>query len=194
MVEMGRARNGIGNGPGRADSHTVPMFPVGSIVRIEHGKPWKRTVCMTGVIHSHERGLLVVERSFAAGGHYDSLGDEKRPGDHGIIEIPCRSWVLRRVYFRADGSTIGELYNVQTPVEFRPGLVRYTDLEVDVVRRADGQVEVVDQDDLAHAVRIGGISPSLAEVALNIADRLAELLRSGGDWRDADAPYRQRAA
>jgi probable ribonuclease FAU-1 len=172
----------------------VSLFPVGSIVRIEHGKPWKRTVSMTGVVRGCENGLLVVERTFAVGGCYDSLGDQKLPGDHGLIEIPWRGWVLRRVYFRADGATIGELYNIQTPVEFRPGLVRYTDLEVDVVRRADGQVEVVDEDDLAHAVDIGGISPSLAEVALTIARRLADLLRSAGDWREADAPYRQRAA
>jgi hypothetical protein len=170
------------------------MFPVGSIVRIEHGKPWKRTVCMTGVVRSFENGLLVIERSFAAVGRYDSLGDDKQPGDHGLNEIPGGSWVLRRVYFRSDGRTIGELYNVQTPVEFRPGLVRYTDLEVDVVRRADGRVEVVDEDDLEHAVEIGGISPTLAEAALTIAYRLADLLRSGGDWRDADAAYRQRAA
>ncbi len=170
------------------------MFPVGSIVRIEHGKPWKQTVCMTGVVRSYRNGLLVIERSFAAGGRYDSLGDEKQPGDHGLIEIPRGSWVLRRVYFRADGRTIGELYNIQTPVEFRRGLVRYTDLEVDVVCRADGRVEVVDEDDLEHAVEIGGIAPPLAETALSIAYRLADLLRSGGDWRDADADYRQRAA
>jgi len=98
------------------------------------------------------------------------------------------------VYFRADGRTIGELYNIQTPVEFRPGLVRYIDLEVDVVRRADGRVEVVDEDDLEHAVEIGGISPTLAETALTIAQRLADLLRRGGDWRDADTDYRERAA
>jgi len=170
------------------------MFPVGSIVRIEHAKPWKHTVCMTGLVRSCENGLLVIERSFPAGGRYDSLGDEKQAGDHGLVEIPGGSWVLRRVYFRADGRTIGELYNIQTPVEFRPGLVRYIDLEVDVVRRADGRVEVVDEDDLEHAVEIGGISPTLAETALTIAQRLADLLRGGGDWRDADTDYRERAA
>ena len=170
------------------------MFPVGSMVRIEHGKPWKRTISMTGVVKSWENGLLVIERGFPAGGHYDSLGDEKRVGDHGLVEVAAGSWVLRRVYFRADGRTIGELYNIQTPAELRPGLVAYTDLEVDVVRRPDGRVEVVDEDDLARAVEIGGISPGLAETALAIARRLAGLLSSGGNWRDADADYRSAAA
>jgi predicted RNA-binding protein associated with RNAse of E/G family len=55
-------------------------------------------------------------------------------------------------------------------------------------------VEVVDEDDLARAVEIGGISPGLAETALAIARRLAGLLSSGGNWRDADADYRSAAA
>ena len=169
----------------------VTLFPVGSLVRIEHGKPWtwKRAMTMTGVVRSWSNGLLVVERTFQPGGRYDSLGDEKLAGDHGLIEVVGGSRVFRRVYFRADGRVIGELYNVHTPVEFRPGLVRYTDLEVDVVRHGDDRVEVVDEEDLARAVAIGGISPGLADTALAIAHRLADLLRSGGHWRDADAGY-----
>ncbi len=165
-------------------------FPVGSTVRVEHAKPWKRTITMTGIVRSFHDGLLVIERTFAAGGCYDSLGDQKRAGDHGIIEVIPGGWVLRRVYFRVDGLCIGELYNIQTPVELRRGLVRYTDLEVDVVRHGDGRVEVVDEQDLADAVKVGGISPRVADIALKIAYGLAEILRAGGDWRGADAAYR----
>jgi len=165
----------------------VSLFPVGSLVRIEHGKPWKRTITMSGIAKSWSDGLLVVERTFPAGGRYDSLGDEKLAGDHGLVEVVGGSWVLRRVYFRSDGQTIGELYNIQTPVVLQPGLVRYTDLEVDVVRRGNGCVEVVDEDDLACAVDMGGISHALAETARSIAYHLADLLRAGGDWREADS-------
>jgi probable ribonuclease FAU-1 len=168
----------------------VSLFSVGSLVRIEHGKPWKRTLTMTGIVKSWSDGLLVLERTFPAGGRYDSLGDEKLAGDHGLVEIVGGSWVLRRVYFRSDGQTIGELYNIQTPVVLQPGLVRYTDLEVDVVRRADGRVEVVDEEDLASAVALGGISPALSETALAIAHRLAAILRVSGDWRDAGEAFR----
>jgi probable ribonuclease FAU-1 len=168
----------------------VTLFPVGSPVRLEHGKPWKGAITMNGVARSYRDGLLVVERTFTAGGRYDSLGDEKRDGDHGIVEIVPGGWVLRRAYYRADGHLIGELFNIQTPVELRRGVVRYTDLEVDVVRRRDGSVEVVDEDDLRRTVLIGGISPDLAETALVIAHRLADILREGGDWRTADADFR----
>jgi hypothetical protein len=170
------------------------LFPVGSIVRIEHGKPWKRTITMTGVVDGFHDGLLVIRRTFGSHGRYDSLGDEKRPGDHGIIDVVPEGWVLRRAYFRADGELIGELYNVQTPVELRRGVVRYTDLEVDVVRRPGGSVAVVDEDDLKAAVSMGGISPRLAETALAIAYRLAEILERGGDWREAAFPQTATAA
>lgn len=174
--------------------HYVSLFPVGSLVRIEHGKPWKRSVTMTGIVRSWRDGLLVLERTFPAGGRYDSLGDEKLAGDHGLVEVVGGSWVLRRVYFRADGRQIGELYNIQTPVVLQPGMVRYTDLEVDVVRHGDGRVEVVDEEDLARAVALGGITTALADTALEIAQRLADALRDGGDWREADAAYRDVAA
>jgi probable ribonuclease FAU-1 len=173
----------------------VTLFPVGSIVRLEHCKPWKVgcAISMTGVAKSFHDGVLVIERTFAPGGQYDSLGDEKLAGDHGIIEVIDGGWVLRRVYYRADGELIGELYNIQTPTQLLPGVVRYTDLEVDVVQHTEHRVKVVDEDDLANAVQIGGISPDLAEVAMTIARRLADLLQNGGDWRDADAEFRGAA-
>jgi hypothetical protein len=187
-----RGLAGWERGPQPAYGQRVVLFPVGSRVRIEHRKPWKRSVVMSGAVQSWDDGLLVVARTFTPGGSYDSLGDPKRAGDHGLIEVIDGGWVLRRTYYRADGRLIGELYNIQTPVELRPGLVRYTDLEVDVVRRRDGSVEIVDLDDLSAAVRAGGISPDLADVARAVADRLAELLRAGGDWRQADAEVRRK--
>ena len=65
-------------------------------------------------------------------------------------------------------------------------MVRYVDLEVDVVRLPDGYVAVVDEDDLAAAVRVGGIDRQTADAALALAHRLAAILRETGDWRTAD--------
>ena len=167
------------------------LFPSGSQVQVVHAKPWKKTVTMTGIVRAFEDGLLTLERTFSAGGRYDSLGAPKLTGDWGTVEIPEGGWTLRRAYYRVDGTLVGELYNVQTPARFRPGLVRYVDLEVDVVRHPDGRVQVVDEADLDAAVRVRGITPRDAEVARAIAYRLADLLRFGGDWREADADYRR---
>jgi len=157
-------------------------FRTGAPIEIEHGKPWKRTLRMRGRVASYRDGLLVIERHFRPGGRYDSLGDPILAGDYGTVEVREGGWVLRRAYYRADGRLIGELFNIQTPVVFEPGLVRYTDLEIDVVRRPDGQVQVVDEDDLERAVAVGGIAPPLAAQARQVAQRLAAVLQAGGDW------------
>jgi len=159
-------------------------------VSIVHAKPWKRTITMRGTVSSWDGELLTVKRTFSAGGQYDSLHVPKLAGDWGTIEVPRGGWVLRRAYFRRDGTLIGELFNVQTPAEIDDRGVHYIDLEVDVVRLPGGYVAVVDEDDLAATVRIGGIRPETAAQATAIAYRLAQILREDGDWRMADAEHR----
>ena len=199
---MGRRRgasgrsSGTGAGRGGTDAgrrgagRGMASLAPGALVRVQHNKPWKRSVTMTGTVLEWDGETLVLERSFSAGGQYDSLHVPKLAGDWGTIVAVQGSWVLRRAYHRADGSLIGELYNVQTPAEIEPGVVRYVDLEVDVVRMPDGRVTVVDEDDLDAAVRVRGITPDLAKKARTVAYRLADVLRAGGDWREADAPFR----
>ena len=172
-----------------AERLTRALTP-GAPVRVMHNKPWKRSIVMTATVSDWADGMLTLERAFSAGGRYDSLWLPKLAGDWGTIEVIPGGWVLRRAYYRRDGTLIGELYNVQTPAEIAPGVVRYVALEVDVVRFPDGPIEVVDEADLEAAARVGGISPALAETARTIAHRLADILRAGGDWREADAPFR----
>src|SRR5918992_11158 len=76
----------------------------GAPVTIVHAKPWKRTITMRGTVSSWDGELLTVERTFSAGGLYDSLNVPKLAGDWGTIEVARGSWVLRRAYFRRDGT------------------------------------------------------------------------------------------
>jgi hypothetical protein len=175
-----------GQAHGRARRSGPALIP-GAPVSIVHAKPWKRTITMRGIISSWDGDLLTMERAFSAGGQYDSLNVPKLAGDWGTIEVARGSWVLRRAYFRRDGTLIGELFNVQTPAEIDDRGVRYIDLEIDVVRMPGGHVAVVDEADLEAAVRIGGIRPETATQARTVAYRLAEILREDGDWRPADA-------
>jgi hypothetical protein len=162
----------------------------GARIEIVHAKPWKRTITMRGTVSSWDGTLLTIERQFSAGGQYDSLNLPKLAGDWGTIEVPRGGWVLRRAYYRRDGTLIGELFNVQTPAEIDHRGVRYVDLEVDVVRLPGGRVEVVDEADLEAAVRVGGIRPETAALARTVAHRLVQVLHEDGDWRTADAEQR----
>jgi probable ribonuclease FAU-1 len=159
----------------------------GDRVTIVHAKPWKRTITMRGTVRSWDGDLLTVERQFSGGGTYDSLFVPKLNRDWGTIEVPQGGRLLRRAYFRRDGTLIGELFNVQTPARITSGTVEYIDLEVDVVRMPDGTVTVVDEADLEAAVRVGGIRPDTAAEARALAHHLVAVLREHGDWRAADA-------
>jgi hypothetical protein len=172
-----------------------PAFAEGAPVSIVHAKPWKRTVTMRGTVASWDGTLLTVERQFTGGGQYDSLNVPKLHGDWGTIEVVPGGRVLRRAYYRRDGTLIGELFNIQTPATLRSGVVHYIDLEVDVLRMPDSRVSVVDEADLEAAVRIGGITRQMADEARALAHRLAALLLAGEDWRTADqAPAGQAPA
>jgi hypothetical protein len=181
----------------RADRRSPPrhadpdLFHPGDRVTIVHAKPWRRTICMQGYVTAWDGTMLMLERQFTAGGQYDSLNVPKLAGDWGTIEVPQGGWILRRAYYRRDGELIGELFNIQQPAVIDRRGVRYVDLEVDVVRMPDGSVTVVDEDDLAAAVRARGISQALEDTARTLAYRLADILRAGGDWRTADADMQQ---
>jgi hypothetical protein len=162
-------------------------------VRVCHAKPGGRTITTRCTVGAWADGALVLLRTFMGGGRYDSIGAPIVAGDHGTIQVVPGGWVLRRTYARADGEPIGELYNIQTPVQLVGDEVRYLDLEVDVVRWPDGRVAIVDLDALEQVERRGLISAQLAETARAVAAELAEVLRQGGDWRTADQVYRASA-
>ncbi len=55
--------------------------------------------------------------------------------------------------------------------------MRYVDLHVDVVKRPDGTVERVDDDELDAAVEAGNISEEFAEKARSVAASVEKVLR-----------------
>jgi len=145
---------------------------------VDHVKSGERTVQARGRIRGFRRGLVEVERQFRAGGQYDSLGVPIAPGDWGTITLREWDWVVRRQYFRASGDLIGELYNINTPVELYPDHARYVDLEVDVAFLPPADVRVVDEQVLRRKVSEGLIPAILAEEAMQRAQELAASLRA----------------
>src|SRR5688572_32059286 len=103
-----RARRGPPAQAGRqwqeSPRYRGPALAPGAPVSIVHAKPWKRTITMRGTVTSWDGDLLTVERTFSAGGQYDSLNVPKQGGAWGTIEVPLGGWVLRRAYFRRDGT------------------------------------------------------------------------------------------
>ncbi len=126
---------------------------------------------------------LVLKRVAKSDGVYDGLGVEKRAGDIMLSIVPTRRWFLVHSYFSSEGSPKGLYINVNTPPELTPsGDVSYLDLFVDVVVR-DGEVRVVDEDQLAKALDEGFVPPDAASIATEVVEelksgKLVEELRS----------------
>ncbi|MFC3478129.1 DUF402 domain-containing protein [Halobacterium litoreum] len=147
----------------------------GDTVALHHGKPDGRLVTLgRGEVTDRnvEKGRVSVEREMTGGGTYDALGVDREAGDTATTRFTEGNWWYPTVYRSADGDRKGTYLNVCTPVEVFPDAVRYVDLHVDVIKHADGTVEIVDEDELRDCVDDGTVSEELAEQALSVAERV----------------------
>jgi len=152
----------------------------GDLVAIEHGKPDGRLITIgRGEVTDRdlEKGRVTVRREMSPGGTYDALDIERTRGDVATTRFTEGNWWYPTVYRSEDGTVKGTYVNVSTPVEVFPDSVRYVDLHVDVVKHADGRVEVVDEDELEDCVSGNLISRELADEALAVTDRIADALQ-----------------
>jgi len=154
----------------------------GQGLAVVHGKPWRsgKPYQMQGFVErASEDWVLLTRRFRSPGTAYDGLHANQQPGDHGIIELRRGAWVSRRRYFRRQGALIGELYNIQTPTEFRSRDVHYIDLEIDVawLPHHPERVLIQDVEDLEKAEARGHIPHEVADLARWVAEEVARRLR-----------------
>ncbi len=141
-------------------------------VKLEHIKlSGKHVRPREGTLMEIQGGRILVRRSFSRG-RYEGLNLPIEEGDYGITAAQEGSWQVKHSYFSKGGRLKGEYYNINTPVELYPFGARYLDLEIDVVRRADGNPFIVDREDLAVLSKTGCISPALEKKALETAEDL----------------------
>ncbi|TKX74622.1 DUF402 domain-containing protein [Halorubrum sp. GN11_10-6_MGM] len=150
----------------------------GDSLQIDHGKPDGRLITLgeatvTGV---DPDGTVTVEREMTGGGTYDGLGVDREAGDVAETSLKEGRWWYPTTYRGTDGAVRGTYVNVCTPVEVFPDAARYVDLHVDVVKRPDGTVERVDDDELDASVAAGHTPEPLAEKARSVASALENAL------------------
>ena len=147
----------------------------GDRVAIQHGKPAGN--CFTlgrgdVVDRNVEKEQITVRREMTGGGTYDALDVERVAGDTATTRFTEGNWWYPTVYRSDEGTVKGTYINVSTSVELFPDAVRYVDLHVDVIKHADGSVDLVDEDELADAVDAGHVTDELADRALDVAERV----------------------
>jgi len=152
----------------------------GDQIRIEHGKPDGRSFSLgTGQVTGVDvDGTVTVRRELSSSGTYDALGTDREPGDVAVTKFVEGRWWYPTVYRGTDGTRKGTYVNVCTPVEIYPDAARYVDLHIDVIRRPDGHVEQVDDDELEAATVDGPLTTALADRARAVAASVEEALAS----------------
>jgi len=148
---------------------------VGDRLALSHGKPdGRRFELGVGEVTACEDRTVTLRREMTGGGRYDGLGVEREAGDVAVTRLTEGKWWYPTVYRDADGTVKGTYLNVCTPLELFPDGATYVDLEVDVVKYADGTVERLDEQELAAAVEAGHVSDELAEKARAVAASIEE--------------------
>jgi hypothetical protein len=129
----------------------------------------------------HPRQMTLRRGEFKGRTTYDGLDIPKDHGDYAVTVIRDGEWFYKHSYFRRHGALIGVYYNINTCVEFYPDRIRYVDLEVDVVARPDGRVEITDEDELRESCERGYITPGLRDRAMRTAYRILSVARGSRD-------------
>ena len=149
----------------------------GEEVKIVHRKPDGSEHKYRGQIVSRGEEI-VIHRTLTARGTYDGLNEPIEPGDYAITRIYPDKRYLVHEYYSSSGELKGIYANVNTPPEILPGVIRYNDLYIDVVRKPGEEPKIIDKEELESRLEAGLITKDLYEKALSIAEELKEKLAS----------------
>ena len=101
-------------------------------------------------------------------------------GDYVRMEIGEGDWFSRHAYFRRDGTPIGEVFAIQTPVEFYPRKIRFIHLEVDLLRGPGEKMTVMEGELLPWYSQNGYLSPPLIAQARKTVQKLRKIFEDPG--------------
>lgn len=118
---------------------------------------------------------------FPKGTHNRRPGMEFQSEVNSVTLIPRRGAFLAT--FHAPGNWCDLYIDITTPVEWDDAVVRSIDLDLDIVRRSEGEVSIDDEDEFeAHELEYG-YPPEIIGLAEESADRVYAAVVAG------DAPY-----
>ncbi|MHA1713916.1 MAG: DUF402 domain-containing protein, partial [Candidatus Ranarchaeia archaeon] len=146
---------------------------VGNMIDIEHVKLNGHVVRLgpariIGAENANTR--LTIRRQIRGRGIYDGFNARRVHGDYVLTQVHIDDWFTTSHYFSQSHQLKGIYININTPVERYPWGIHYVDLGVDVVQRPNGEVEIIDLDELDEAIEEKYITEWLKDKALSIAE------------------------
>ncbi len=144
----------------------IHIKPDGTPVRLTPGK--------TESIIVKENSITVeLKRIIRTPGIYDGLKIEKEPGDYDIMRINTLSWTITHHYYNRNGELKGEYININTPPEIGPDKIVYHDLALDIIKKPDGTIQLIDIEEYLKLLNQDIINKYIHE-------RILEILRKQG--------------
>jgi len=147
----------------------------GEIIKLTPGHLHK--VCKQGdIIHG------VLKRVFKGGGYLDGLNVPKEYGDYDLMEFSTSAPIILHKYHSKDGIFKGLYININSYPELSPGILRYIDLEIDVIVRPNGEVHIIDSEKLKIAYEEKILSKEKYDTIQTIVGSIESVLKREFDY------------
>jgi len=117
-----------------------------------------------------DRIYLETIRLVKSDGYYDGLNIKKEQGDYVIGKYLEGEWYFVMEYHNKNNELKGRYININTPLEITTK-INYNDLAIDIIE-VNGEVKVVDGEELEMVYNNGIISEKLYRKALEVVDRI----------------------
>lgn len=103
------------------------------------------------------------------------------PSPRHVVLVPRDDWFVATFNATPGGGsrTIEVYVDITTPATIAEGEIFVLDLDLDVIRRTDGTVEIDDEDEFAQHQVAMAYPPRVVAAAREAADRVAQLVRDG---------------
>ena len=152
---------------------------IGNQVKIIHYTLENKAIYLTPgtIIKIDDEKIYIIRRIFKSHGVHDGLNIEKKPGDYALTYLTEGSWWLIHEYYRENGEYLGMYCNINTPIEIWGNRIYYIDLAVDIVKDVEGNIRVLDIDELDEAKKKGVVSEKLYRKTLELVNLAKETMR-----------------
>jgi Ribonuclease G/E len=159
------------------DFYYSSLYPK-KLLKINHFKLNGRNVFLTpGIIlkfgkNSDGKRYVILRRRMSDSGQatYDGLDSPIEQGDYAIGKYLEGSMFYETEYFDKTRKSKGKYFNINSPLEILQSMVKYVDLEIDVVEQPSGEREIIDRDKLDKAFECGFLSKELYDSAIALAE------------------------
>ena len=172
LLQRGFDRDGLSES---AREYVISKMGEQRLVGIEHISALRSQILR--LTPGRPVGYCRLKRVFRKPGVFDGLNVRKEPGDYDIMEFSHGLPIILHRYYGRDGSFKGIYVNLNTPPDIGRTLIRYIDMEVDVVSTG-GEAKIIDVEKLEKACDLGIVTENMKEYYLNLAERIKEFLES----------------